>query len=302
MELRQLQYFAAVAEELHFGRAARRLHIVQSAVSQQVRRLERELGLPLFERSSRTVALTSAGHRLLPRARAVLAAADAFAAEAGELAGGRREPVLRLGTGSALGSRLDLFLDAVAGEDPGLRVQFEKSGREERLTRVRDGRLDAAFVRGGGRLPGLRRLPLWEDRLLVVLPAAHPLAALDPLPLHRLRGLPLRLAPSADDSGLPEALVGACREAGFEPEPGRPNASLAETLAELAAGEDAWTVLFAANSDLAVTRRVACREVAGPPLALPTALVVRPDLEAGRMRLLEAACAAAARAAGDLDR
>ncbi|WP_055588103.1 LysR family transcriptional regulator [Streptacidiphilus griseoplanus] len=293
MELRQLQYFTAVAEELHFGHAAQRLHIVQSAVSQQVRRLERELGVMLFRRTSRTVMLTPEGRQLLPRALAVLAATDAFTAEARQLAEYGTDRPLRLGTGSSLGSRLDVFLDAVAGQDARLRVQFEKSGREERLRRVRDGRLDAAFVRGAVPQPGLRLLPLWEDRLLVVLPAAHPLAELDPLPLHRLRGLPLRLAPSAGASGLGEAVGRACRAAGFEPERGRPNTSLAETLAELAAGEQAWTVLFAASSDLAITRRVACREPAGPPMLLPTGLAVREDLEPARMRLLETACAAA---------
>src|SRR5215470_2107127 len=72
MELRQLQYFVVLAEELHFGRAAERLHIVQPAVSQQLRRLERELGTELVERTTRTVALTEAGERFLPHARAVL--------------------------------------------------------------------------------------------------------------------------------------------------------------------------------------------------------------------------------------
>src|SRR4051794_35771524 len=95
MELRQLAYFVAVAEELSFARAATRLHIVQPAVSHQIRKLERELGVSLFDRTTRRVLLNGAGERLLPEARAVLAAVDRVYAVAGEAAG---ETVLRIGT------------------------------------------------------------------------------------------------------------------------------------------------------------------------------------------------------------
>src|SRR3954462_7737160 len=96
MELRRLHYFVTLAEELHFGRAAERLHIVQPAVSQQLRRLEAELGVTLVERSTRRVALTDAGRRFLPEARATLAAAERARAAVARSASG---PVtLRLGT------------------------------------------------------------------------------------------------------------------------------------------------------------------------------------------------------------
>lgn len=99
MEIRQLAYFTAVAEELNFGRAAERLHIVQPAVSQQVRRLERELDVPLFDRSSRHVRLTPAGERLLPEARAVLAAADRVRQVAASIAAGA-DGTVRVDNGS----------------------------------------------------------------------------------------------------------------------------------------------------------------------------------------------------------
>ncbi|WP_433560011.1 LysR family transcriptional regulator [Pseudonocardia xinjiangensis] len=105
MEIRQLRYFVAVAEELHFGRAAERLAVVQPAVSQQVGRLERELGVRLLARSSRRVALTGDGERLLVEARSVLAAVERVRAVAGELAEGRAG-TLRVGTSPGLGERV----------------------------------------------------------------------------------------------------------------------------------------------------------------------------------------------------
>lgn len=92
MELRHLEYFLAVAEELNFTRAARRLHVVQSGVSAAVRALEHELGAPLFERTSKQVALTAAGEALLPEARATLAAAQAARDAVGQVAGGCAAP------------------------------------------------------------------------------------------------------------------------------------------------------------------------------------------------------------------
>lgn len=176
MELRQLSYFVTVAEELHFGRAAERLHIVQSAVSQQVRRLERELGCNLFDRSPRHVRLTGAGERLLPEAREVLAAAERARAAV------RERTTLRLGTSAGLGEHLDRVLGAFAVIAPDTAVELVSAPTRDRLAQVADGRLDAAFVRAPQPAPGLRILPLWEDPLLVALPAAHPLATRDEMP------------------------------------------------------------------------------------------------------------------------
>jgi len=109
MELRQLAAFVAVTDELHLGRAAARLGVVQPAVSQLVRRLERELGVVLFERSSHHVALTGAGAELLPGARRVLSASEEFAAAAPALARGEQGE-LRIGTTEGAGANLNLLL------------------------------------------------------------------------------------------------------------------------------------------------------------------------------------------------
>ncbi|MGW5475401.1 LysR substrate-binding domain-containing protein [Streptomyces sp. NPDC004008] len=268
MELRQLSYFVTVAEELHFGRAAEKLHIVQSAVSQQIRRLERELGAELFDRSPRHVRLTPAGERLLPEARAVLAAADRARAAVLPPAG------LRLGTSTGLGVHLDRVLAAFARRRPEVPVELFSLPAAQRLARVADGRLDAAFVRAAEPLSGVRVLPLWRDPLVVALPAGHALAARAEIPLDELAGLPLSITPRAANPALVDLVVGACRASGFEPLPGPVPGSLHDTLATIGA-RPLWTVVYASHARVLHAPRVAFVPFQEPGLALSTGLAVR---------------------------
>ncbi|MFC9969969.1 LysR family transcriptional regulator [Spirillospora sp. NPDC127200] len=285
MELRQFAYFVAVAEEGGFGRAAERVGIVQSAVSQQVRRLERELGVPLFDRSTRHVRLSAAGERLLPEARAVLAAADRTRRVAADLASGA-EGVLRLG--AVHGDRLYRTLDELAAIAPRLRVRLSRLPPAERLAAVRAGELDAALVRAQDDSPGLEMLPMWSDPLYAALPAGHPLAAADPLRLEQLGGLPLRLAPRAENPPFHDLVTAACRAAGIDPPPGPPFTGLRETLTAIASGPPSWTVFYEV-SGLPPVRRVALRPLAGPRLT--TFLAVPPGPPAPALRQLLAAFA-----------
>jgi DNA-binding transcriptional LysR family regulator len=239
MELRQLRYFVTVAEELHFGRAAERLNIVQPAVSQQVARLERELGLQLLDRSSRHVRLTGDGERMLREARAVLSAADRAAEVAAELASGR-SGVLRIGTAPGLRDRLERGLTALRTQTPGLEIQLSSGATAEYLTALRSGELDIAFVRGEVAAADLQVIELWRDPLSVLVPAACRSA--DGVKLIDLAGLPLRLP--ADDTWLRDHLVGACRAAGFEPLIGRPIDDFESAVVEMATGSPAWTVVY----------------------------------------------------------
>ncbi|WP_175084732.1 LysR family transcriptional regulator [Candidatus Frankia nodulisporulans] len=132
MELRQLRYVVAVAEEGHFGRAAERLCTGQPAVSQQVRRLERELGIDLFDRTPRGVRLTAAGELFLPEARAVLAAQDRARAVAARLAG-EYTGTLRLGTSRGLGERLAAVLERLRWRAPHLEVDLVAAPTRVRL-------------------------------------------------------------------------------------------------------------------------------------------------------------------------
>ncbi|MFJ8823103.1 LysR family transcriptional regulator [Streptomyces sp. NPDC102467] len=289
MELRQLSYFVAVADELHFGRAAERLHIVQSAVSQQIRRLERELGAALFDRSPRHVRLTGAGERLLPEARAVLLAADRARAAVA------RRPALRLGTGSGLGAHLDRMLAAHAELAPDTDVELVDVPADERLLRVRDGRLDAALLRFGAAGPdpeaGLRTVPVWSEPLVAVVPARHPLAAGPDLDVADLAGLPLALTGRRNHPALVDLVVGACHDAGFEPVPASVSGPLQNILAVIGTGTRAlWTVAYAAHARVLHSPRVAFVPFKAPGLALTTGLVLPAGAPDPALELLRKAC------------
>ncbi|MFD7962341.1 LysR family transcriptional regulator [Streptomyces zaomyceticus] len=272
MELRRLRYFVAVAEEGGFGKAAERLGIVQSAVSQQVRRLEHEWGVVLFERTTRRVGLSGAGERLLPEARAVLAAAEHAARVAADITAGD-EGILRLAAIHGPGDRMDRVLGELATGAPRLQVRLHRLPVARRLAAVRAGELDAALVRAVPSAPGLELLPLWSDPLYVALPESHPLAAERELRLAQLARLPLRL-PLRDDPCFHELIAGALRAAGSRPVQGPPFTDLRATLSAIgAARAPSWTLFYEVRGVPPVPR-VAIRPLTG--LAVTTSLAVRP--------------------------
>ncbi|MEU6674533.1 LysR substrate-binding domain-containing protein [Streptomyces sp. NPDC046925] len=275
MELRQLEYFVTVADEGGFGRAAGRLHVVQASVSQQIARLERELGVRLFDRTTRRVGLTAAGERLLPEARAALASAARVGQVAAEIVSGG-EGVLRLGTARAFAERVHPALDALADQAPGLRVRLVQDARERRIDALRSGELDAALVRGAGPLPGLAMVRVWDDPLFVALPASHPLAALPRLEPADLAGLPLRLAPRDRNPAFHDLVTGLLRASDIAVPPGPHFTTLQETLTAIAAdaagGSASWTV-FDLVGELPPARRIAFRPLLGA--RSPVSLAVR---------------------------
>jgi DNA-binding transcriptional LysR family regulator len=280
VELRQWEAFLAVVDEGGFGRAAQRLHVVQSAVSQQVQRLERELGVTLFDRSGRQVRLSAAGERLLPEARAVLAAVRRAREVAARVASGA-EGVVRLGTVNGSGARL---YRALAGLDAaGLRVRLEQSPPAQRLAAVRDGRLDAALVRAVADVPGLTVTPVWTDPLYVALPAA--LAGHGPARLADLADLPLRLAPREHNPPFHDLITAAVRAAGRVPPAGPPFTTLRRTLADIASEPPSWTVLYRVT-DLPPAPGIAFRRLADP--AVTTSLVLPATPTPVRRHLLAA--------------
>ena len=179
METRELRYFVAVAEELHFGRAARRLGIAQPPLSRAIRQLERRLGVTLLERTSRSVALTEAGAVLLAEARAALDAVEAAGRRtrrAAASSAGGSSLVLVTKAGAASDLLADL-LDAYAGEPDAVGVELLLCGIGEQERLLRDGRADVALLhRPFDAITGLDTEELHTEGQVVVLPAGHPLA------------------------------------------------------------------------------------------------------------------------------
>ena len=180
MELRQLRTFVAVAEEGSFTRASERLHVVQSAVSAGIRKLERELGVTLFDRSTHQVRLTDAGVALMPEARRTLAAAAAARDAVDEVKGGLRGTVA-LGTMQAQGMH-SINVPALLGDfrarHPGVKVTIRHAGGSSAMAnQVREGRLDLAFVALPGRIwPGVTLTPLTSEPIALLVAPGHPLA------------------------------------------------------------------------------------------------------------------------------
>jgi DNA-binding transcriptional LysR family regulator len=176
MDLRQLRYFVAVAEELHFSRASVRLNLAQSALSGQIRALEREIGGPLLIRSTRRVELTAAGEALLEDARAILAAADEAFARARALARGE-SGALVIGTlGPAPGGVFAPLLARFGSMHPDVRVEVRALDFTELIAGVRERRADIAFLYLPLDEADLELTPLLSEPRVVVLPSTHRLA------------------------------------------------------------------------------------------------------------------------------
>lgn len=292
VELRQLEYFVAVAEEMHFGRAAATLSIGQPAVSQQVARLERELGVRLFDRSSRTLRLTAAGSRFLPEARAVLAAAERARRVTSEPAIGSAAQTIRLGSSTGLGNRLSRVLQGLGELQPNTTAELVSAPTRARLERVASGQLDAAFVRGVTAAPGVELIEVWHDRLLAVLPASQYRADGGPIRLAELAMLPLRIVPRRLNPPLVDLVMAACAAAGFTPLPGGTLGSLEDLIAAVGSGPPSWTVVYEPQAQTLRQPLVVFRPTE-PELIMPTALAVPADATSRQVAPLIRACAAA---------
>ncbi|QOC91616.1 LysR family transcriptional regulator [Micromonospora craniellae] len=233
MELRQLEYFVAVAEEANFTRAAERVRISQSGVSAQIRGLERELGATLFDRSTRTATLTDAGRAALAHARAALACADAVRQAVDDVTGLVRGS---LTVGMVTGCTVTPFFEALAAfhrAHPAVEITLVEETSVRLLDAVRSGAVDLALVgTADATAPGLNTVTVVSERLVALVPPEHPLAnrtavALADLAAYRLVCMP-------EGTGIRTVLDRACLRHGVRPTIAV-QASAADAIADLAA-------------------------------------------------------------------
>ncbi len=218
MNLRHLRYFVAVAEELHFGRAAARLHMAQPPLSQQIRRLEEEIGVELLRRTTRTVELTDAGRAYLERARAILADVDDAARHARLVAAGTIGRLVIGCVGSATYSVLPLLSQRLSAAMP--QVDFVFRGEmlvPDQVAALRSGTIDVGLLRPFGAEPGIAVAPLRRDGLVVALPREHPLAGRGRLRVRDLAGADLIVHSSDRGSVMATVVAGLLRDADPRP-------------------------------------------------------------------------------------
>ncbi|MFJ3296800.1 LysR family transcriptional regulator [Streptomyces bacillaris] len=283
MELRHLNAFLAVAEELHFGRAAKRLQMAQPPLSQQIRQLERELGVQLFHRNTRSVRLTSAGESFLDPVRTVLDDLDT-AVRAARSAGKGEYGRVAIGfAGASSHETLPRLTRAVRAAHPGLElVMTGQTYANTALSRVADGSLDLGFVRLPVTRPGVVHRVIDQEELVCALPSDHPLARRVSVPLDVLAGEPFVSFPANSGSTVRDAMTEACESAGFTPR-------------VVQEAPDSYTILALVAAGVGVTLTVTSvqhiqqnglvyRRIAGPPIRLSAALAWRPDNPSAALR------------------
>ncbi|XAH21882.1 LysR family transcriptional regulator [Xylophilus sp. GW821-FHT01B05] len=220
IELRVWRQFLAVAEELHFGRAALRLHMTQPPLTQAIALLEKTLGTPLFDRTSRRVQLTAAGEALLPDVRDLLERARALPARARAAAGGEVGR-LRLGFVSTIGfERLPGWVRAFRAACPQVALELVEATGDVQLQAFARGELDAGLMlhSPGFAPPGLQAFRVLAEPLLLALPEHHPLAALQAPPLDAVLAEPLVIFPRRIAPSLYDAVFALYHAAGRSPE------------------------------------------------------------------------------------
>lgn len=195
MELRQLRYFLVVADELHFGRAAERLHITQPPLTVAVRRLERDLGVMLFDRTTRRVSLTHAGQAFKLRVQEALAELDGAAVDAASVAAGTSGRITVGFVSSASYTTIPAAIRNFRQQRPRVELALNPLTSGEQIEQLLDGRLDLGLIRDPGEVPGMVMQLVNTEALVAVVPERHPLALSTEIRPADLEGEPMILFP-----------------------------------------------------------------------------------------------------------
>lgn len=219
MELRHLRYFLALAEELHFGRAAQRLGLSQPPLSVAIQQLEGAVGAPLFTRSSRGVHLTAAGQAFVPAARAVLDRAAQALAEARDVASGQAGSLSIGFAGTMLYRGLPLMLQRFQVDHPRLKLVLSELSSSEQLLELQQERLDIGFVHTTQVPAGLSQILVSSQPFVACVPNTHRLAHRRSIPLAELSNEPFALVARTVSPDYHSRILALCGAAGFTPEP-----------------------------------------------------------------------------------
>ncbi len=236
MELRHLRYFVAVAEELHFSRAAQRLHIAQPPLSQQIRNLETELGVQLLQRTKHRVQLTAAGQLFLEEARRTLSQAEQAIRTAQRASRGE---IGRLVVGFLSSTAYNVFpeiLRLFRERFPAVELVLHELNTVPQVQALHEGQIDVGFlhppVNSG---EALSLTTVFEEPLVLALPSNHALAAQPQIALAWLADAPFVLSPRHLGPGFYDQVISACQQAGFHPRVVQ-ETNMAQTMVSLVAG------------------------------------------------------------------
>jgi DNA-binding transcriptional LysR family regulator len=236
LNLRHLQFFVVLAEELNFTRAAQRLHVAQPALSQQIRALEERLGASLMDRTSRPLRLTEAGTYFLGEARQILAQYEQASSAAREIGHGQRG-WLGIGfTRSAMYSVLPPALKQFSRAHPGIELKLYEMLAEEHAPALREQRIHVGIGRQAQPIDGCTTRVLLQEKLMAVLPADHPLASARRVRIRDLADVPFVFYPKHPNAQFPRLMEGLCRDAGFSPRVAHQAYEIQTAIALVAAG------------------------------------------------------------------
>jgi len=274
MELRHLRCFLAVAEELHFARAAERLHIDQSPLSRTIKELEEELGAPLFARTTRSTRLTRAGKLFLEHVPRVFAALEQARASVRAAASGYQGQLRVALSDGITPARLSALMALCRQEDPEVAIRFEEVPLAQQIKGLHEDLYDVGFAQSAEVGDGILAEPAWHDPLWLAIPARHPLLAHARIPLEELRHYPLVMGDSSLYEGYNSQIERLLRAKDVEPLVSDRVLSFNLMMALVSAG---FALALVGASQLAATREpgIVGRPLAGRTPTLTTYLLRR---------------------------